>query len=119
MWLIRNAQLAVFDKEALRQAILSMRVHVRTHFKELLREVPDERLFAVLSRVVGDARAQGLVRLSEVLLYVNLSMVFGEGFLDRTELPWMREIMNEAGSAPRDRIRKLHAEAVKRMEARS
>ncbi|MBS2025680.1 MAG: hypothetical protein JST92_25045, partial [Deltaproteobacteria bacterium] len=83
-------------------------------------DVPDERLETVVDRMIAAAKARGLVRMNEVLLYVNLGVVFGERFLQRRELEWLRQIMDdEAVGPPLARVRKAHAEAVKRLEAKS
>lgn len=117
MLVIRNEQLAAFDVVAQRQALGELRLHARAHFAVLLRDVPDERLELVLRRLVAAARLRGLERMAEVLLFVNLGIVLGEGFLSRPELSWMQQMMNDSSlGSPRQRIRRVHAEAVKRME---
>jgi FAD/FMN-containing dehydrogenase len=112
---IRNAQLAAFDEAALQRSIGGISAHVRKHFTALLAGVPQERLDRALRRIVAEAGSRGLQRTDEVLLFVNLSMVFGEGFTQRTELTWMQQILNDpALRSPRERIRRVHAEAVRR-----
>ena len=115
LFTIRKEQLAVFGAAARLRDAARLRAHAREHFREQLATVPDPELDATLSRMADDAGTLGLSRRSDVLLFVNLSLALGEGFLSRPRHLWMRRMMSdESLGTPAERIRRLHAEAIER-----
>lgn len=120
MLIIRDSQLRVFE-EAQRSALVDRLIeHTQTHLAARVADVDDARLRAMLDRVARDAARLGLTALRDVLLFTNLSVVYGEGFLGLREHAWMRDALADARvSSPSERLRLLYQEALRRSEGRA
>lgn len=115
MFRLRNEQLAAFEADARRRDLARMRDHAREHFPEQVEGLSLDEFDACLWRLAGEAGAFGLSGMDEVLLFVNLSLHFGEGFLEMPRHFWMRQIMTDPSiPSAGERIRTIHEEAVLR-----
>ena len=115
LWTIRDAQLHLLTEDARRRDLLTVREHARRFFTALLAEVPDEKLDRALARMVAEAGRRGLTARKDVLLFVNLSLAYGEAFWERRELAWANDLLEDrAVGSPAERLRNLYAEAARR-----
>lgn len=117
MLTIRDAQMQIFEGLRGGSPREVMRRHVRAQFSRELAEIDEARLERFLDRVTAEAGRYGLHRLEALLRFVNLSVVYGEGFLARPELRWMTVMLQGPARADADeRMKRVYEEALRRAE---
>src|SRR5579872_367503 len=113
MLVIRKAQLDVLGDAARRSALEVVQQHVRRYFADLMEDFTDEELYTLLSRISLECEQRGILGMRSLILFTNLSLVYGRGFLDRPEQAWMKEMLldGKAGQ-PAEQLRKIYEKAM-------
>ena len=90
MLLIRNKQLQVLSRAVLENGALR---HVKEHLPGYCKVLPEPSLAALVARAVDTAQRYRFSAGRDILQFVSLVIVLGEGFDRDPRLPWAREIL--------------------------
>ncbi|MDB4932681.1 MAG: hypothetical protein JWM10_5165 [Myxococcaceae bacterium] len=118
MLIIRDVQLQALRRPPRVPAATLCREHLRAHFGERLGGVDDGALARFVERATREAGGYDLTELRDLLLFLNLSVVYGEGFLAHPALRWVRAALLDASvGAPSERMRQAYDEVLRRADA--
>ena len=115
MLVVRRQQMQTLAGGLVEDPRAPLRAHARSEFADELADVDDARLDRFLDWVTAEAARYGFVALRDVLGFLNLTLVYGEGFLSRPELGWMvAGLTNPEVTSPSERLRLVYVEALSR-----
>ncbi len=117
MLIIRREQIAVFEKQAEERFIDKMVLHLRTQFPEETATYDDIILRTRIRSELTGAKRFEVVSERSSCYYLNLSIVYGEGFIDLEDNLWMQDYLTD-DEVPDvdDRMDRLYQAAIKRLE---
>jgi hypothetical protein len=108
---IRQHQLDVFQAESLRRADLTMSIYLRRRFPKELGRMPESDLLEKVSTRRSAARQYGIAREDDVATFLDLSVMYGDSFVDAE---WAKGVLNCTALHGPDKVAVLRG----RVEAR-
>ncbi|QJE01792.1 hypothetical protein HH212_18615 [Massilia forsythiae] len=109
-FVIRQAQMAEFERLARVATVRRAAVHLERHFPKEWGRLPYAGRHALLDHCVGTAARLGAGK-HDALRFATLALLHGEDFTTRE---WVLDVLDDAAIAPADRLAHLHAEALRR-----
>lgn len=91
--LIRPHQLKTFRQNRFQQFEAEMLIHIREHFPEHARILPEARLLEIVRFAHSRAGGYGLDTVRSVCIYLNCMLWMGSLFDTDTQYPWARAIL--------------------------
>jgi hypothetical protein len=117
MLTIRAEQMKAFEAITGRVFIENMMAHLRAHFPSETRGIDVKGLRERIQRELVSAARFGIVAENDVSLFLNLSMLFGEGFIDAPERVWARDYLTDREVPDAGiRMNRLYDGAIARLE---
>jgi hypothetical protein len=104
MFVIRDAQLAVFAEDRLRRFAERAEAHLRRVLPDRCRELGDDAVRASVQKAIAKAGAYGLESEYEILTYLNVMHILGFAFDEDPQYSRAREALT-------DRDTQAHARA--------
>ncbi len=112
MMRIRAKQVQVFREEARRKFVESMTEHAFAFQPQLCGTLGREAVRPIIARWVEQADAIGFDERGQAKLFVELALLFGSGFLDDPQLPWVHNTLADPSLIyPREKAQALHERA--------
>lgn len=109
-FMIRQAQMAEFDRLARVATARRAALHLARHFPGEWERLPVAGQDALLEHCVGTAARLGAGE-HDTLRFATLALLHGDDFSGQD---WVRDMLDDMAIAPADRLGHLHAEALRR-----
>jgi hypothetical protein len=103
---VRDEQMKVFEKVALRNFEDEMVVHFHQFAKRHCEVIGDENVREVIRLGMERAKMYGLTNRGQVRFYIELIFMFGIAFDTDPQLPWVEEILNSQET--QDQMERAH-----------
>ena len=117
MLTIRREQMIVFKKQAEERFIDRMVLYLRKQFSEETAAYSDKALRARIRNELTGAKRFHLISERAICYYLNLSIMYGEGFMDREDALWMRDYLTDPDVPdPSERMYRLYQAVIKKLE---
>lgn len=109
MLIIRKEQITAFERIDPPGFEREMAMHIREHFPKHVDVLGEETILKVIRQGCERAKERGFTTRHEVCLFIDMSIILGHGFHNDPQLPWAKEILNDASSSdPTARIERLY-----------
>ena len=95
MLVIRQAQVDALIDERLREFRSWMLRHLREHFAAQLQDKSDDDLRTLIDDGLCRARRFGLDRRTSLCSFIDLMVLFGPGFENKREYPWVARALDD------------------------
>jgi hypothetical protein len=95
---IRADQQALFERLAADAYLREVAAHCRAFAPELCTTLDDSQLQEAVRIGIARARTRGLDQRGPVQFYIDMMILFGAGFDEDPQYPWIAPILAEAGS---------------------
>ncbi len=99
MLVLRRFQIANFEKRARAGFEDEMVAHCKVFSPRLCVVLGEDQLRVVVCHLIDSARIWGFTQRGPVRLYIEMGFLFGSGFADDPQYPWIRKIL-ESGKYP-------------------
>ena len=107
----------VFKNQAEERFIDKMVLYLRKQFSEETAAYSDKTLRARIRNELTGARRFHLISERALCYFLNLSIIYGEGFIDREDALWMQDYLTDPDVPdPNERMYRLYQAVIKRME---
>ena len=107
----------VFKNQAEERFIDRMVLYLRKQFSEETAAYSDKTLRARIRNELTGARRFHLISERALCYFLNLSIIYGEGFIDREDALWMQDYLTDPDVPdPNERMYRLYQAVIKRME---
>jgi hypothetical protein len=117
MLTIRKEQIDIFKIQAEERFIDKMILHLRKQFPEETATYDDMVLRTRIRNELTSARGFQLVSERSICYYLNLSIMYGEGFIELEDNLWMKDYLTDTEVPdPDERMNRLYRAAIKRLE---
>jgi hypothetical protein len=117
MLIIRDSQLAPFEKIALRQFEDDMLAHVQAYFAAHLHMTGAEGIRKTIRLAGAQAGPYGAASRRNVCLYLNTMLILGSHFDTDPQYPWAPAILQDTSAPPNRRMDRLADTAADVLEA--
>jgi hypothetical protein len=115
MLVIRRTQMDVFERHAVDALIERLAEHVARHFPAVARATSPTELRRILYEAKRLAELRGPLSEQSLYRYVNVAVCHGWDF--EVRFAWAQSYLDDPGvPSPNERIARLHAEVLRRME---
>lgn len=98
MLVIRNDQLAVFKQSAEDAFVVEMCAHCRAFAPELCATLDAGQLHDAVRFAMAQAKTQGFDQRGPVQSFIDMMILFGAGFCQDPQYPWIAQLLAEPGS---------------------
>lgn len=116
MLTLRPEQMTALRRVRHDDFLARLRRHVETHFPDAVRGLGREGLRRTLTERLRRGRHHGFETERDLVKWVNLTFVLGEGFDRDPELPWAARILGNLDIGPTLKINRLYLAALERQE---
>ena len=117
MLTIRKAQMQALGRAAMQEFEKDMLQHLRQFFPDECAALGSKALREHTRHAIARAKEYGLTSERDLCKYLNLTMIYGRDFDTDPELEWMRDFLIDPDvSDPSERMRRLYAESLHRLE---
>lgn len=109
---IRASQVQVFRDDARRKFVKSMTEHAFAFQPQLCNTLGREAVRPIVDRWVDQADAIGFDERGQTKLFIELGLLFGCGFVDDPQIPWVGDTLADPTLVyPRQKAKALHERA--------
>jgi len=117
MLTIRKEQMQALNRVTMEEFEVDMVRHLMHFFPNECAAMGDKTIRAHVRDAISRAREYDVTCERDLCEYLNLAMIYGWDFDADPELEWMRDFLIDPEVAdPGERMRRLHAEALYRLE---
>ncbi len=117
MIVIREEQIDTLIKQIQTTFHGELLVHVKNFFPDITAEYEDKVLLQHIRKSLDRAKTYQLTTERDLYKYVNITMIYGHDFDEKTEHGWMKEYLTDTDVPnPSQRLSRLYEEILERLE---
>lgn len=117
MLVIREEQMRILLESVFDRFVGQMIAHLRKFFPEHTRDKTDDIMRETVCQGVRDAEKYGITAGHDICLFTDLTVLFGSGFDEDPELPWVKETLSAQYPNAAEKIKGLHEAAILHLQS--
>lgn len=110
MFVIKKEQYEIFSHKALDDYIKRVINHLEQAYPEKVWDKSEDELKIIIQDIIKKAISYSIITEKDVARFIDFTFEFGEGFEDKEENTWIKDILSDQTESGTDKIQNLENE---------